>query len=130
MRHTFSCHPVLIGVTDLFGLDTEEVPLPPPEHLHGSKDETLEGNVGSRLRDVEHPDEPDQNIRCHGDVIILWKKDRSAAMIPGLAVSLLLRVEVTGNPSSLASNRHEVGADPSRQVGPTKMCRMKPRPPN
>jgi len=70
-RHTFTCDSILISVTDLLGLDTEKVPLPSTEHLHGGKDETLQRNVSRRFGDVKHPDKSDDDVGYHGHIVIL-----------------------------------------------------------
>jgi hypothetical protein len=129
LLHTLSRDPVLIRVTDLFGLDTEKVPLPPPEHLHRGKDEALERDVNRRLGDVKHPDEANDDVGGHGDVVVLLRKGPSAIVAARLVCFSLLQVEAMDSPSSRAGNRRVDGVDPNRRASPTKTYRTKPRPP-
>jgi hypothetical protein len=44
---TLSTHPILISVTDLFRLDSEEIPLPSSQHLGEGEEERTCAQVAS-----------------------------------------------------------------------------------
>jgi len=60
---------VLIHVTEVFVLQTVEVPLPPPEHLEHRANECAHEHVRAPDRNVYHPDEADEDVRYNGNVI-------------------------------------------------------------